>query len=235
MNSHASIFAMGLMLLLTSGCSSLRFMNSKNKIPEACIATCEKLKIAPTKYILTVNISRQTVSLFADSQFVKKYPCSTSRFGIGQDENSNCTPLGLHRIAEKIGAGEPAGTVFKSRKIIGHTKESCDAPSQKGDSSALAAGSGEATRASLPRVEFADAKITTRILWLEGLEPGLNKGFNSGGNVDSHARYIYIHGTGDQTTIGQPSSCGCIHLADPDLISIFDQLPGGTLVWIAEH
>ena len=41
-----------------------------------------------------------------------------------------------------------------------------------------------------------DAKITTRILWLEGLEPG----FNRGGNVDSHARYIYIHGTADQMT-----------------------------------
>ena len=232
MNPPASIFAMGLMLLLTSGCSSLRFMNSKNKIPEACIATCDKLKIAPTKYILTVNISRQTVSLFADSQFVKKYPCSTSRFGIGQVENSNCTPLGLHRIAEKIGAGEPAGTVFKGRQIIGYSKGgSCDASSQKGDSSALAAGSGAATRASLPRVEFADAKITTRILWLEGLEPG----FNRDGSVDSHARYIYIHGTGEETTIGRPASCGCIHLADADLIPLFDLLPGGTLVWISER
>jgi hypothetical protein len=35
----------------------------------------------------------------------QKFPCSTSRFGIGQNEGSNRTPLGLHRIAEKIGAG----------------------------------------------------------------------------------------------------------------------------------
>ena len=129
--------------------------------------------------------------------------CSTSRFGISQQEGSNGTPLGLHCIAEKIGAGELAGTVFKSRHVIGHTSQP----------------------------EFADAKITTRILWLEGLEPG----FNRGGSVDSHARYIYIHGTGDETTLGRPASCGCIHLAADDLIPLFDQLPSGTLVWISER
>ena len=77
---------------------------------------------------------------------------------------------------------------------------------------------------------FAEAKITTRILWLEGLELG----FTLGGNVDSHARYIYIHGTGDQQTIGKPASHGCIHLADEDLLPLFDLLASGTLVWIAE-
>ena len=84
--------------------------------------------------------------------------CSTSRLGIGQTEGSNRTPLGLHRVAEKIGEGAAAGTVFKARQAIGHVSQP----------------------------EFADAKITTRILWLEGLEPG----FNRGGNVDSHSRYI---------------------------------------------
>jgi hypothetical protein len=170
------------------------------------ISACEKNGIAPTQFILIVSIAEQTVSLFEQNKFVKKFPCSTSRFGIGQTEGSNRTPLGLHRIAEKIGAGEPAGTVFKSRKIIGHTSQP----------------------------EFADAKITTRILWLEGLEPGFNKGFNGGENVDSHARYIYIHGTADQKSIGQPASRGCIHLADADLIPLFDLLPCGTLVWISE-
>jgi L,D-transpeptidase YbiS len=178
------------------------------------ISACVKNEIAQTQFILIVSIAEQSVSLFENSSaplrlcvedynFIKKLPCSTSRFGIGQTEGSNCTPLGLHRIAEKIGAGEPAGTVFKSRKVIGHTSQP----------------------------EFADAKITTRILWLEGLEPS----FNRGGNVDSHARYIYIHGTADQTSIGKPASCGCLHLADADLVSIFDLLPSGTLVWIGEH
>jgi len=195
--------------------------------PEKFLLACKRHDVVPTRFVLVVSIAEQTVSLFEDSvaavydrrqnekaspnspavtdhhyNFAKKIPCSTSRFGIGQTEGSNGTPLGLHRIAEKIGAGEPAGTVFKSRQAVGHTSQP----------------------------EFTDAKITTRILWLEGLEPG----FNHGGNVDSHARYIYIHGTVDQKSIGKPASHGCIHLADADLISLFDLLPGGTLVWISE-
>ena len=169
---------------------------------------CRLLQVPLSQSLLTVNIAHQSVSLFEKASpclcgqyhLVKKFRCSTSRFGIGQAEGSNCTPLGLHRIAEKIGDGWPAGTAFKARQPIGYTWK------------------------GLP-----EAKITTRIFWLEGLEPG----FNRGGNVDSHARYIYIHGTGDQTTFGKPSSCGCIHLADADLIPLFAKIPSGTLVWIA--
>jgi len=168
---------------------------------------CKKHGIAPTPFVLVVSVAGQTVSLFEQSsaswRLARKMKCSTSRFGIGQTEGSNCTPLGLHRIAEKIGAGAAAGTVFKARQAVGHVSQP----------------------------EFSDAKITTRILWLEGLEPG----FNRGGNVDSHSRYIYIHGTADQSSIGKPASCGCIHLADADLIPLFDKLPVGTLVWISER
>jgi L,D-transpeptidase catalytic domain len=180
--------------------------HSLNPKLRAFFESCEKDRIAPTRFVLLVSIAEQTVSLFEQNKFVKKISCSTSRFGIGQTEGSNRTPLGLHRIAGQIGASERAGTVFKARQVIGHTSQP----------------------------EFADAKITTRILWLEGLEPGLNKGFNSDVNVDSHARYIYIHGTADQKSIGKPTSCGCIHLADADLIPLFDLLPSGTLVWISE-
>jgi len=169
---------------------------------DSFISACEKQGVAPTQFALIVSIADQTVSLFEQGKFIKTLPCSTSRFGLGQIEGSNKTPLGLHRIAEKIGAGEPAGTVFKARKIVGHVSQP----------------------------EWADAKITTRIMWLEGLEPGLNQG----GNVDSHARYIYIHGTADQSSIGKPASCGCIHLADADIIPLFDSLPSGTFVWICE-
>jgi hypothetical protein len=172
-------------------------------LPAACLAACRSLGLAPTPHVLAVNLAAQTVSLFADGRFVRQMPASTSRFGSGQIQGSHRTPLGLHRIVEKIGGGQPPGTVFKSRQIIGHTSDP----------------------------QFAEAKITTRILWLEGLEEGLNRG----GNVDSHARYIYIHGTADQNSIGRPASCGCIHLADADLIPLFDLLPSGTLVWIAEQ
>src|SRR5580692_6367388 len=118
---------------------------SKNLLSDF-FSACEKHGVAPTQHALVVSITDQTISLFEQNQFVKKIPCSTSRFGIGQIEGSNQTPLGLHRIAEKTGADVQAGTVFKGRKVIGHVSQP----------------------------EFADAKITTRILWLEGLEPGLN-------------------------------------------------------------
>jgi hypothetical protein len=75
------------------------------------------------------------------------------------------------------------------------------------------------------------ALITDRILWLEGLE----RNFNRGGDVDSHQRYIYIHGVGDESRLGQPNSQGCIHLAAADLLPLFDQVPIGTLVYISEN
>jgi hypothetical protein len=187
--------------LLLTGCANFHSMSATHPLPQACVDTCDRLGIAPSKYILTVNIAAQNVSLFEDGKFVREMPASTSRFGIGQVQDSNCTPLGLHCIAEKIGDGEPPGTVFKERKVVGHTSQP----------------------------EFAKGKITTRILWLQGLEPGLNQG----GNVDTHARTIYIHGTGDQQSIGAPASHGCVHLSDDDLISMFNLLPSGTLVWIA--
>ena len=189
--------------MLISGCASFPCMNQENHLPEKCLTACQRLGMTPSQYVLVVHVSSQSATLFERGQFVKRFRCSTSRFGIGQIEGSNRTPLGLHRIAEKIGGGEPAGTVFKSRQIVGHTSQP----------------------------EFADAKITTRIMWLEGLEPG----FNRDGNVDSRRRYIYIHGTADQKTIGEPASCGCIHLADADLLWLCDLLPDETLVWIAER
>ena len=170
-------------------------------------SACKKNGVVPTRFVLIISVANQTVSLFEKfSAFWrlggKIMRCSTSRFGISQVAGSNGTPLGLHRVVEKIGGGWPVGTVFKGRKPVGFTWRG-----------------------------MPGAKITTRILWLEGLEPG----FNRSGNVDSHARYIYIHGTGDETTIGRPMSCGCIHLAADDLIPLFDQLPGGTLIWIGEN
>ncbi len=129
----------------------------------------------------------------------KSFRISTSRFGIGQAENSNRTPLGLHRIAQKVGGGWPVGTVFKSREMIGYTWQGRNG-----------------------------AAITNRILWLEGLEPGINRG----PGVDTFARYIYIHGTNDEPSLGRPASHGCIHLSGAELLPLYDLLPCGTLVWI---
>jgi L,D-transpeptidase YbiS len=131
----------------------------------------------------------------------KTFRISTSRLGTGQHADSNQTPLGLHRIAAKIGAGCPSGTVFESRRPVG-----------------------------LIWRDRATGAIAHRILWLEGLEPG----YNRGGNVDSLHRYIYIHGLANEPSLGRPASRGCIHLAAADLIPLFDRLPVGTLVWVTK-
>jgi lipoprotein-anchoring transpeptidase ErfK/SrfK len=103
-------------------------------------------------------------------------------------------------VADKIGAGWPPGTVFQSRQAVGYTWRG-----------------------------KPEAKITSRILWLEGLQFG----FNRGNGCDSLTRFIYIHGTGNETLLGQPDSCGCVHLAAKDLLPLFERVSTGTLVWIA--
>jgi hypothetical protein len=190
---------------------------------------CRTWHARPTRFVLAVSVQAQRMDLFervrrpSDAPapvpgvartfpqtpicstsrnygFRRRLLISTSRHGVGQLAGSHRTPLGLHRVAAKIGDGWPAGTVFRSRAPVGFTWQ------------------------GLP-----DAPIAHRILWLEGLEPGLNRG----GNVDSFARYIYLHGVGDETTLGRPASRGCVHAAAKDLIPLFDRLPIGTLVWIA--
>ena len=206
MNRLFFILKLSLVIFLATGCATTHLSKGENILPPACLATCKHLDITPTKYIFTVNIAAQTASLFEDGKFVKTVECSTSRFGIGEQLNSFCTPRGLHRIAEKAGEGYPAGTIFKERLAVG----------------------------SVENLGVSSAGITTRIMWLEGLEPGFNRGSNGGVSVDTHEREIYIHGTGDQNSLGKPASHGCIHLSDPDLMAFYNLLPSGTLVWISE-
>jgi len=179
-----------------------------NALPLAFRQTCRRLGILPTRFVLLVNVRNQRMQLVQplpnfitpDCLVRKTFRVSTSRFGVGQKKNSNCTPLGLHRVAKKVGGGWPTGAVFKSREMIGYTWRG-----------------------------LSEAAITHRILWLEGLEPGVNHG----GSVDTFARYIYIHGTGDEPSLGRPASRGCIHVSAAELLPLYDLLPCGTLVWIS--
>lgn len=172
------------------------------------LRVCRSRGVRYTPFFLRVNIQRQAMSLYrlgADKksyQLRRDYRVSTSSFGIGSVANSNKTPLGLHRIARKIGGGYPQGTVFKGRVPVGFTWNG-----------------------------MGDAKIAHRILWLEGLEPGKNKG----GDVDTFKRYIYIHGLGEEYTLGRPASHGCIHLAAADLMPLYEKCRVGDLVWIEER
>ena len=211
------------------------------KLPPSLLRACRRLGIKLTRFVLVVNVSKQQLFLFETrgpqpcdrlpslqllarpaasalltGQALKaslaeppvrktsallrgRYLISTSRFGTGQQSGSYRTPLGLHRVAEKIGVGHPIGTVFESRRAVGFTWRGKPA-----------------------------AAIAHRILWLDGLELGINRG----GSVDSHARYIYIHGLGDEPTLGRPASRGCIHMAGVDLLPLADRVPSGSLVWI---
>jgi len=180
-------------------------------LPPEVLRACARRGLAPSRLVLVVNIARQTTALFEQAAgppgaprrytLRKCFRCSTSKFGIGETAGSNSTPRGLHRLARKIGGGWPIGTVFTGRQAVGLT--------WKGR---------------------PDAAISHRILWLEGLEPGWNRG----GNVDSFARYIYLHGVGNEPTLGKPASRGCIQLAAADLLPLFDRLPTGALVWITK-
>ena len=72
--------------------------------------------------------------------------------------------------------------------------------------------------------------MLSRLIWLAGLEVGKN----CGGDVDTFARYIYIHGTPDSEPVGEPHSHGCIRMRNADVIALFDRVDTGTLVRIDE-
>ena len=66
-----------------------------------------------------MRIGAATLQHYRDGALVKSYPISTSRRPPSNLRNSLGTPLGLHEIAERIGAGQPPGMVFKFRVSTG--------------------------------------------------------------------------------------------------------------------
>jgi lipoprotein-anchoring transpeptidase ErfK/SrfK len=160
---------------------------------------------SPGGYVIVVRIEEQHLYLYRNGAWVADWPVSTALKGIGNQEGSLQTPLGAHRIAKMIGAHTPAGTIFRSRV----------------NSRKIAAIIHE-DRAT------TDDYVTSRILWLEGLEPGINKG----GKVDSYRRFIYIHGTHEEGRIGKPASKGCIRMRNDDVIRLFEMMQEGVLVYI---
>jgi lipoprotein-anchoring transpeptidase ErfK/SrfK len=153
---------------------------------------------------IVIQISKQKLSLFKNNRFIKSYPVSTSKYGIGNYSGSNKTPLGLHRITSKIGRNAPIGAIFNKRR-----------------------NTGKIFKVYKKKEKTADL-ITTRILRLEGLEPGINKGEG----IDSFKRCIYIHGTSDEGLIGKPASHGCIRMKNRDIVELFDLVKRNTLVKI---
>ena len=151
-----------------------------------------------------VSIEKQELMLIDDYVIVKKYRCSTAAAGAGNKVDSGMTPLGWHKIGEKIGRKLPGGAVLKDRQWTGQIWKE-----------------GEDMEKDL---------ILSRILWLDGLEDGINRG----GDVDTQNRYIYIHGTNQINDLGQAASAGCIRLDPQDVIDLYERVDEGCCVLITE-
>jgi len=169
--------------------------------------TCARLGIKLGERFLVVRISTATLQFFTKGVLVKSYVISTSKRPPSNIKNSLGTPRGLHEIAERIGAGQPPGMVFKSRVPTGrHYFE------------------------VLEREPDNENLITSRILWLRGLESGVNQG----GNVDTYERYVYIHGTNHEDRIGEPLSAGCVLMRNQEIVELYEQVRVGDQVLIVD-
>ena len=155
----------------------------------------------PPSRVAIVDVERQRLFWIEGNAVAAEYAVSTSSAGIGGEEDSGRTPPGWHVVHRRIGAGAARGTVFESREATG------------------AVWRGEATEADL---------ILTRILTLDGLEPGVN----AGPGCDSLARYIYLHGTNQEGRLGEAASHGCVRLTNRDVVDLFERMREGDPVVI---
>ncbi len=153
---------------------------------------------------LWVSVARQRLIGVRGRRVQFVYRCSTAAKGVGSREHSNRTPLGWHEVGERYGDGLLWGAVLSSRKPTGAVWK--------------------------PGDKTAKDLVLSRILWLSGLEPGLNRGKG----IDSRDRYIYIHGTPAEAKLGAPASMGCVRLSNDDVIELYDVAKTGTKVLITE-
>jgi lipoprotein-anchoring transpeptidase ErfK/SrfK len=145
---------------------------------------------------VVVSVAEQRLALVEDGVIIKKFRISTSKFGLGDGLNSYKTPLGRLRVYVKLGDDLPVGAVLRRRHFSGEV---------------------------IPKNARGRDPIVTRILWLEGIEPG---------NKNARTRCIYIHGTPQEQTLGTASSFGCVRMRSHDVVEVFDAVPIGTTVTI---
>ena len=182
-------------LFILSSCSSLQDINKMNKN-----STIVELESIDSSYkslenLIYVDISSQTLSYIVKGTVSKKYSISSSYYGTGSEANSLKTPLGKHEIYKKIGNELPINAILKGRVWNGAIADIIEGP-----------------------IDTDYDHVTSRILWLDGLEEGKNKG----NGVDSRNRYIYIHGTAEEGLIGKPASDGCIMMYNNEVIELFE-------------
>jgi len=153
---------------------------------------------------IIISIQQQRLVVYKNQKAQQSYMIASAKNGVGQIEGSECTPLGKHRISEKIGELSPENTVFIGRVVQVETYS-------------------EALALKHPDRDW----ILTRILCLQGMEEGYNSGLFAGDSkmqlsCDTQSRYIYIHGCPDSHPMQIPSSHGCIKMRNSDVIDLFD-------------
>ena len=172
-------------------------------------ATLAKLQAQYPDYyangVFLVDNSEQQMYWYYDSKLIRSYTISTAAKGLGAVAESNQTPAGAHRIATKIGRNAKRGMIFEHLKQTGTVAKIYTKPQYQ-----------------------TKALVLSRILRLDGLERGKNKG----GNVDTFNRAIYFHGTNKEGNLGKPASHGCIRMNNDEIIELFDQVGVDTLVYI---
>lgn len=153
---------------------------------------------------LLASLDEQKIYLL-DQERIQSWPISSALKGSGTRKNSYQTPLGWHLLRAKIGKELAPYSVLKARRFKG---ELCD----------------------LQNADPAKDWILSRILWLSGMQKGLNRL----GQQDSMQRYIYIHGTNQENLIGQAVSHGCLRMKNLDVIELFEQVTSGSPLLIAQ-
>lgn len=156
-----------------------------------------------------VDTKQQMMYLLTDKNIIlNEYLISTAKNGLGELKNSYQTPRGWHTIRALIGDKQPCNTIFKARRTTGQVY----------------------TEQFAQDFPLNQDWILTRILWLSGLEPGINRF----GDVDTMQRYIYIHGSPEHRIDGTPGSRGCIRMRSLDIIDLFNKVKFGTKIFVAE-
>lgn len=199
------IYFLGLCVLYLSSCAMLENQNNFNKN-----SVLEKIESIESSYeyldaLLYVDIPSQQMFFIKKGEIVNIYSISSSYYGTGNKVNSLMTPLGKHEIYKKLGENLPENAILKGRVWNGAIADIIKEP-----------------------IDTDFDHVTSRILWLDGLEEGKNKG----PGIDSRERYIYIHGTAEEGLIGKPASDGCIRMYNKDVIELFDLVDEKAQVWI---
>ena len=166
------------------------------------VAEARERGMPPDGLLLIANTATQRAVLTDSREILLEYMMSSSKFGTGSQIHSNKTPLGWHKVEERFGGNQLHGSIFVARQ-----------PQKR------------ILRPDEWRNDDDGDFVLTRILWLDGLEPGVNRG----GALDTHTRCIYIHGTNQEHLLGKPASHGCIRLSNRDVMELFDLTEGREL------